>query len=207
MKELVLIGGGGHCRSVIDAAESAGRKIRGVLDLPENVGSNVLGYSVIGTDSDIIMHATDCEFVVTVGFIKSAIMRRRLHEMVREAGGVFATIIASTAYVSPHASIGEGTVVLHHATVNAGAVIGPYSILNSASLIEHDVRVGQGSHISTGAVINGGCVIGEEVFIGSNSVVNQCVTVASGAVVASGSVVRRDIEKGGIWINGRVREL
>ena len=78
MKPLILIGGGGHCMSVIEAAESAGRTISGILDRPDLVGSEVSGYRIIGTDDDIQRYAAECEFIVTVGSIKSAEKRRIL---------------------------------------------------------------------------------------------------------------------------------
>ena len=52
-KNLILVGGGGHCKSVIYVAESAGYNILGILDMPEDVGKKVLDYKVIGTDDDI----------------------------------------------------------------------------------------------------------------------------------------------------------
>lgn len=121
MKPLIFIGGGGHCKSVIEAAESAGYRILGVLDLPEKVGKDILSAKVIGTDEDISTYVDKAEFVVTVGFINNPATRIELYNKVKEAGGRLATIIASTAYVSKYASIGEGTVVMHHAFINAGA--------------------------------------------------------------------------------------
>ena len=47
-KPLILLGGGGHCKSVIDVAESAGYTILGILDKPELVGNKVLDYENIG---------------------------------------------------------------------------------------------------------------------------------------------------------------
>ena len=133
MKPLILIGGGGHCMSVIEAAESAGRTISGILDRPDLVGSEVSGYRIIGTDDDIQRYAAECEFIVTVGSIKSAEKRRILFNRLLNAGAVPAIVIASTAYVSGRAHIGPGTVVLHHATVNAGATIGENCIINTAA--------------------------------------------------------------------------
>ena len=123
-RNLVLIGGGGHCKSVIDVAESAGYNILGILDMPEDIGKSVLDYKVIGTDDDIPQFVEKAEFIITVGFIKSPAIRMRLFDKVREAGGKLATIIASTAHVSRYASLDEGTVVMHQAVVNAGAKIG-----------------------------------------------------------------------------------
>ena len=119
-----MIGGGGHCKSVIDVAELAGYNILGILDMPEDIGKSVLDYKVIGTDDDIPHYADKAEFVITVGFIKSPAIRMRLYDKVKEAGGRLATIVASTAHVSRYASLGEGTVVMHQAIVNAGARIG-----------------------------------------------------------------------------------
>ena len=69
-KPLILIGGGGHCKSVIEAAESAGYSILGILDMPEDVGNEVLpGYKVIGTDDDIPTYVDQAEFVITVGSV------------------------------------------------------------------------------------------------------------------------------------------
>ena len=68
-KELILVGGGGHCKSVIEVAESAGYSILGILDMPEEVGKTVLGHKVVGTDDDIPQFVGKAEFVITVGFI------------------------------------------------------------------------------------------------------------------------------------------
>ena len=153
MKPLILVGGGGHCKSVIEAAESAGYSILGVLDMPEEVGKKILSTKVIGTDDDIPAYVDQAEFVITVGFIKNPATRIKLYNKVKEAGGKLATIIASTAYVSKYAEIGEGTVVLHQAFVNAGAKVGCNVILNTATNIEHDAVIGDHSHIGAGSLV------------------------------------------------------
>lgn len=207
MKPLVLIGGGGHCKSVIEAAESVGREIRGILDLPEHYGTECLVYRVIGTDDDIPKFVDDCEFVVTLGFIKNPAPRIRLHRLVEKHGGNFATVIASTAHVSRHASVGEGTVILHHATVNAGARIGFGCIINTASNIEHDVTVNDFCHISTGAMINGDCTVGKSCFIGSGSVVANGISIVDGCIVGAGSIVYRDIDASGTYAGTPARRI
>lgn len=199
MKPLLLVGGGGHCKSVIDVAESAGFTIKGILDIPENVGKNVLGYPVIGTDNDIPQYVNDVDFIVTVGFIKSPDLRIRIHESIKEAGGHLATIIASTAYVSKYASIKEGTVIMHHAMVNAGAEIGYGCIINTYSNIEHDAIIGDYCHISTGAMVNGDCKVGNHTFLGSQSVMVNGVSILEGCVIAAGSMIRKDLLQKGIY--------
>lgn len=199
-RPLILIGGGGHCKSAIEVAESAGYEIMGILDMPDEVGKEVLpGHKVIGTDDEIPQYVEECDFVITVGFIKNPALRIKLYNKVKAAGGRLATIIASTAHVSKYAELGEGTVIMHHAFVNAGAKIGDNCIINTFVNIEHDAEVGNQCHISTGTMVNGECKIGENCFIGSQSVCANCIEIASDIIVGAGSVVRKSIRVKGIY--------
>ena len=199
-KNLILVGGGGHCKSVIEVAESAGYEIKGILDMPDEVGKEVLpGHKVIGTDDEIPQYVEECDFIITVGFIKNPALRIKLYNKVKAAGGRLATIIASTAHVSKYAELGEGTVIMHQAFVNAGAKIGDNCIINTFVNIEHDAEVGNHCHISTGTMVNGECKIGESCFIGSQSVCANCIEIASDIIVGAGSVVRKSIRVKGIY--------
>lgn len=198
-KPLILVGGGGHCKSVIEAAESAGYSILGVLDMPEEVGKEILSTKVIGTDDDIPKYVDTAEFFITVGFIKDPATRIKLYNKVKVAGGKLATIVASTAYVSKYAVIGEGTVVMHNAFVNAGAKVGCNVILNTFTNIEHDAEIGDQCHISTGTMVNGECIVGKNCFIGSQSVLANCITVSDDIIVGAGSFVRKSITEKGIY--------
>ena len=198
-KSLVLVGGGGHCKSVIDAAESAGYVIKGILDLPESVGNRILDYWIIGTDDDIPQYVSDNDFVVTLGFIKDASLRIRLHEKIQKVGGHLATVIASTAHVSKYAEIGEGTVILHQTSVNAGVRIGKGCIINTFANLEHDAIIDDYCHISTGVMVNGDCRVGKATFLGSQSIMVNGTSIVSGCVVAAGSMIRKNIIQKGIY--------
>lgn len=198
-KNLILLGGGGHCKSVIEVAESTGYSILGVLDRSEELGKDVLAYKVIGVDNDIPQYVDKAEFMITVGFIKNPAVRIKLYNKVKEAGGKLATIVASTAHVSKYATLGEGTVVMHQAFVNAGAQIGNNVILNTFTNIEHDAVVGNQCHISTGTMVNGDCKVGQNVFIGSQSVLANGIEVGDDIIVGAGSVIRKSISQKGMY--------
>lgn len=200
-RKIILIGGGGHCKSVIEVAESAGYCIKGILDKPEKVGKEVLpGHKVIGTDDNIPQYVEECDFVITVGFIKNPNLRNKLYNKIKEAGGKLATLVASTAYVSKYAKLGEGTVVMHDAFINAGARVGDNCIINTFVDIEHDAVIGNHCHISTGTMVNGECKIGEECFIGSQSVCANRIEIASNIIVGAGSVVCKSLRMKGIYV-------
>ncbi|PKQ68759.1 acetyltransferase [Labilibaculum manganireducens] len=198
-RNLVLVGGGGHCKSVIDVAESSGYNILGILDTPEQIGNKVLSYEVIGNDDDIVKYVDEAEFLVTVGQIKDVSLRIRLHDKILAAGGKLATIIASTAYVSKYSVIGQGTVIMHNAFVNADVKIGEACIINSFANVEHDSIIGDFCHISTGVMVNGSCVIGNKSFIGSQSVLANNITITSDCVVAVGTTVNKNLKEKGIY--------
>lgn len=199
-RPLILIGGGGHCKSVIEVAESAGYEIKGILDMPDEVGKDVLpGHKVIGTDDEIPQYVEECDFIITVGFIKNPALRIKLYNKVMAAGGRLATIIASSAYVSKYAELGEGTVIMHHAFVNAGAKIGDNCIINTFVNIEHDAEIGNQCHISTGTMVNGECRIGDNCFIGSQSVCANCIGIGSDIIIGAGSVVRKTLNIKGFY--------
>ena len=193
MRSLILVGGGGHCKSVIEVAESAGYTILGILDRQEEVGKKVLGYDVIGTDYEMIKYVDLAYFIVTVGQIKSPDLRIKLYRMIERAGGHLATIVAPTAQVSKYANIGKGSIIMHHALVNAEANVGKGCIINTASVIEHDANIGDFCHISTGVIVNGGAKVGDESFVGSQTVINHRVSIGRRAIIGAGSAVVSDL--------------
>ena len=105
MKPLILVGGGGHCKSVIDVIGDQ-REILGILDKPEYVGKTILGVPIVGSDNDIPTYVDKAEYMITVGFIKDSGLRVRLYDKVLNAGGEFSTIVATTAHISKYAEMG-----------------------------------------------------------------------------------------------------
>ena len=176
MRKIILIGGGGHCKSVIDVIEQEGKfKIAGIVDKKNLLGSNVLGYPVIGTDNDINRLAKKYQnALITLGFIKDTTLRIKLFNLAKKTGFKLPRIVSPRAYVSRHSKIGMGTIVMHNAVVNANSFIGDNCIINSKALIEHDCLISNHTHISTNAVINGGVKVGAKCFIGSNNVKKIC---------------------------------
>jgi sugar O-acyltransferase (sialic acid O-acetyltransferase NeuD family) len=201
MHQLMLIGGGGHCRACIDVIESSRQfSIAGIVESRNAKKEDVLGYPVIGTDEELSRLIESIPYaLVTVGQIKSAKIRASLYHKLSQCGAKFPSITASTAYVSPYAKIANGIIIMHHAVVNSSASIGENSIINSTALIEHDVTIGQHCHISTGAKINGEVVIDDECFVGSGAIIHQSIHIGRESVIAAGAVVRKNIPAGTLY--------
>jgi len=191
-EEIVLVGGGGHCRSCVDVIELQDKfSIAGIIDLPSNKEKFVLGYSVIGNDEDLEVIAKKYNhFLVTVGQIRTVDTRVRLFKILQELKITLPTIISPLAYVSKHAKIDEGSIIMHHAFVNTNVKIGKNCIINSKALIEHDSVIGDHCHISTGAIINGGSRIGGLTFFGSGAVCRENTEIKEGSFIRANSIVK-----------------
>lgn len=193
---ILLVGAGGHARACIDVIEQEDRfVIAGLVGLAHEVGNRVLGYPVLGTDGDLpSLAGTYARALVVSGQVKSPDLRIRMFQMLKECGFQLPCIISPRAYVSRHANLGEGTVVMHGAVVNAGASIGSNCIVNSQALIEHDVVVGDHCHISTAAILNGDVWVGAGSFVGSNACVRQGLRIGERCMVKMGEKVIADLQ-------------
>tara|TARA_B100000963_G_scaffold266236_1_gene234416 strand:+ start:5142 stop:5732 length:591 start_codon:yes stop_codon:yes gene_type:complete len=191
-KNLVLIGGGGHCVSVIDIIENGNEfNILGILD--SNIKEkNILGYKILGGDDLIceLVNEGSC-FLITVGQIKSYSARENIAKKLVENNAELATVISPMAYVSKHAHIEQGTVVMNHAVVNAKSKIGKNCIINTMSNIEHGVKIGDFCHISTCAVINGDSEVGKGSFIGSNATISNGIIINENSIISAGEFIKK----------------
>jgi sugar O-acyltransferase (sialic acid O-acetyltransferase NeuD family) len=196
MKEkIILIGGGGHCKACIDVIEQAGIfRISGIVDVPEKLHQKILDYEIIATDNDLPRLINEYKyFLITLGHIKSPKKRIKIFRTLKKLKASLPTIISPLAYVSRHAGIEEGTIVMHNVLVNAGAKIGKNCILNTNALIEHDAIIADHCHISTGAIINGGARIGAGTFFGSNAVCKEYIEIGENVVIGCGAKILKNI--------------
>ena len=178
-KKILLIGGGGHCRSVIDVIELENRyEIAGIIDKKEFIGNDILGYKVIADDSALKDLRKDYDYAfITIGFIKSNKQRVCLFDTLKKLKFNIPTIISPLAYISKYSQIKEGSIVMHQALVNANAKIGKNCIINTKALIEHDVIIENNCHISTASIINGGVKVKENSFVGSNATTKEYINI------------------------------
>ena len=194
--KLILIGGGGHCKSCIDVIEQENKfLIAGIVDTNRSI-SELLGYPLRGHDEDLIKLKASYDYaLITMGQIKSPAIRVRLFDYVESLGFKLPSIISPRAYVSKHAKIGNGTIVMHDALINAGALVGDNCIINTKSLIEHDAVIENNCHISTGAIINGGVIVKKGSFVGSNAVTKESVDTKENDFIKAGSLFKGHVNE------------
>ncbi len=133
----------------------------------------------------------DFEGIVAVGEPK---YREMLTLRFEDAGIALATIIDSTAIISPAATIEKGCIISEYSTIHSGAYIAKGVFIQPYCNIGHDIRIGEFSIMSTGCAPGGECVIGKRTYMGMNSSIKEKLSIGSDVVVAMGAVVFRDVE-------------
>lgn len=206
MAELILLGGGGHARSVLAALRASGRRVCGHLaPMAGDLGADC---PHLGDDDALLtMDPTGVLFVNGLGSTGSVAARRALFERTTAQGFRPAQVIHPHAFIDSGAGLGAGAQVLAGAFVNTGSVLGDNVLINSGAIVEHDVTIGAHSHVSPGAVIAGDARVAEGVHVGLGARILQGLSVGSGSVVGAGAVVIEDVPAGAVVVGVPARAI
>lgn len=206
-KEIVILGGGGHAKVLIDAILSAGSfRIKGILDPCLKKGSKVAGYPVLGSDN-LLDGLKGISLVNGIGTVKAGERRKKVFEICKKKGFKFPVIVHPKAHVSKTTKIGEGVQVLTAAVINTYAEVGEDSIVNTRAIVEHDCKVGPHVHIASGAILGGAVKVGERSHIGMGARVLQGVKIGKNVTVGAGAVVTKDVKDGKTVVGIPARQI
>jgi sugar O-acyltransferase (sialic acid O-acetyltransferase NeuD family) len=195
-KRILLIGGGGHCKSVLDSLLIINEYSEiGIIDKKENIGKKIMGIQVLGCDKDLskLYNSGFGYAFITIGSIGNPILRIKLYNIAKKIGFKFPKIADPSAVISEYAEIKTGTYVGKQAVVNTGAVINECAIINTGAIIEHNCHIKEFVHIAPGAVLSGEVSVGQCTHIGANATVKQQVQIGSNSIIGMGSLVSRNI--------------
>ena len=203
-ERLVLIGGGGHGKVVLDAYRLVypGAFIEVRDDDLTKQGASFLGLSIetpVG-----VLESLRCACHVAIG---DNATRRRFGEDLESSGSHLVTVVHPRAVVAAESRLDRGAFVAANAIVAPDARVGAGSIVNHAATVDHDCVVGEWCHVAPGVVLSGGVTIGDECLIGSGAVVLLGVRVGAGAVIGAGAVVTRDVPAGARMIGVPAKDL
>jgi sugar O-acyltransferase (sialic acid O-acetyltransferase NeuD family) len=194
-RKIILLGGGGHCTSVLDTLLSLNQYNEiAILSKTDDIGTSVLSIPILYCDDELENLFLDGykEGFITLG--RDACVRKRLFNKLSCLGYCFPNIIDFSATISNFVKLNKGVFVGKNAVVNANVTIGSIAIINTSAVVEHDCIIGDFVHIAPGAVICGGASIGEGTLIGANSVVKPGIKIGKNSIIGVGSVIIEDID-------------
>ncbi|MDR1917348.1 MAG: acetyltransferase [Synergistaceae bacterium] len=199
-QKILIIGSGGHARSVADILLSQPEKytVCGFIDRNRVLwGTSIYGIPVLGDDRTVNDYSPiEISLVNGIGSTEDTTKRREIFELFKGMGFSFCQVISEFSYLSKRASFGEGFQLMPGGVVQPGCEIGDNVIINSRASVDHDCAIGSHSHIAPGVTISGSVVIGDSAHIGSGAAIIQGVRIGDRCLIAAGSVVVSDVASG-----------
>ncbi|MFZ5644549.1 MAG: acetyltransferase [Bacillota bacterium] len=195
---VIVIGGGGHAKVLVDALIIQLFSIKGITEQDENKwGGEMLGVPVIGGDEKVLLYPPDkVQLVNGLGSVKKTRNRRLAYENFKNKGYTFASVIHPSAVISIDVELSEGVQIMAGAIIQAGSRIGENTIINTKASVDHDCIIGNHVHVASGATLSGGVCVGDGVHIGAGATVMQYVSLGKNSVVGAGALVIEDVPEG-----------
>lgn len=182
---IVIIGCGGHARSVLDVIIHNNPNAD-VIFLDENATENekILDYPVVKN-----YEITDEQVIVAIGDNE-----KRL-ELCQKYYDNLVSVISARAYTGKGVKIGKGVFIAHNAHVGILCKIGDFAIINTCASVDHECKIGKNTFIGPNATICGKVTINDHVFIGAGVTIIPDIKIAGKTSIGAGSVVVKDIEE------------
>jgi len=207
---LIIYGGGGHAKSLIDLIRAEGNyTIAGILDDGVAAGTTVMGVPILG-NGDLIFALRQQgidKAVNAVGGIGSIAPRLAVYQKLKSAGFSIPTVIHPRAFVEPSATVGEGGQIFFNAYVGSEVKIGFGCIVNTGSILSHDCVLGDYVNISPGAILAGAVTVKDRALVGMGVTINLHVSIGAGARVGNSAVVKADVPDNAVVHAGSVWPL
>jgi sugar O-acyltransferase (sialic acid O-acetyltransferase NeuD family) len=198
MKEIIVIGAGGHAAEIDEyllykqfGTESNQLKIVGFIDdNPLNHQNYQFSAPFLGTIKE---HEIDKEKYYIIGIANLDYRKPIVIQFLNE-GAQFLTFIHSTACVSPSAKIGIGVVIAPFVNIGPNVQIGDFTLINARASMGHDTIVGEHNFITPNVCFSGFTNIGDENLFGINSATIPGIVVGNRNKIAAGMVLDKNIE-------------
>lgn len=204
---LVIYGGGGHAKSLIDLIRAAGKyTIAGILDDGIPAGTRILGVNVLGGGEllPVLRHRGIFQAVNAVGGIGSITPRLAVYSRLADAGFTCVSVIHPRAFIEPTAVVADGCQVFFNAYIGSDVSVGFGVIVNTGAIVSHDCALGEYANVSPGAILAGAVQVGRTALIGMGATINLGVRIGDGARVGNSAVVKKDVPENGIVRAGAV---
>lgn len=197
MEKIILIGAGGHAKSVIDSVEQAGEyQIIGFSERIKCENVNYRGYKCICTDDELEdLYKTGVKNAfITIGYMGNSNLREKLYYKLKSIGFNLPSIVDNRAVLATDVQIGKGCFIAKGTIINSQTCIRDLAIINTGAVIEHECYVGFNTHIAGNSTICGNVSVGNNVFLGAGSTVIQGVKIGDNTIVGAASTILHNIE-------------
>lgn len=201
-KRLLIMGFGGHARSVADVALACGYEDLLFVDANAKLGENLLGYPVLKNTKGL-----DDSWCLAFAASGDGLQRLKQCEMIDELGMCLVSLVSPLASIGVGSDIASGCFVGHHVHIGPLARIGRGCIVNTGAVVEHESCVGEFSHVSVNSTVAGRSNLGSFSMIGAGATIIDGISTVDHVIVGAGAVVVSCIEFSGTYVGVPARLL
>lgn len=197
MEKIVILGNGGHAKSLADIIEREKRyEIAGYVVNENGPEASDAKYPRLGGDEQLeqIFQSGIKNAAVGVGYMGNSSLREKLWKQLKQIGFFLPVICDPSAVLAGDVRIGEGSFIGKGSIVNTNASVGKMCIINTGAIIEHDCTVEDFSHISVGSVLCGNVRVGNASFVGANATVIQGICIGKNCMIGAGTTIRKNLK-------------
>jgi sugar O-acyltransferase (sialic acid O-acetyltransferase NeuD family) len=200
MKQVVIIGAGGHSRSVFALLERNGFEIKGFYDSSFSNPETIFGVPILGPPQEI---SPEDQVILAIGDNKARSdwyqkLNRQIH---------IENIFHPSALVEKYTKLGTSNLIFANCFINNGVEVGDNNLINTAAILEHEVSIGSHTHISVGAILLGRSAIGNHCFVGAGATIRERIRICDQVTIGAHSYVAEDITQPGVYVGSPARKI
>ena len=195
---MLLMGGGGHAKVLLDTLKLSGAQVLGVVDSnPKLKGQRLLEVEIIGGEDILDQFPGDQVLLVNgIGSVQQPGNRKALYERFVELGYEFASVTHPSSVIAKDVKLGRGVQIMAGAVIQPGCSIDSNTIVNTRAVIDHDCVLGAHVHIAPGVTISGNVKVGKQTHIGTGANIIQGVNIGENSLIGAGSLVTSNLPSG-----------
>lgn len=193
MKQLLIIGAGGHARPVVEIAQLNDWNIAGIIDTSYKGGNEeILGEKVVGGLDELSAYEPN-ETAIFLAIGDNNEREKKLNLLQGMGFDNFPALVHPKAIVSSTATVGNGTLICAGAIINPLVKIGEACIINTGTIVDHESEIDGFVHLAPGVKLAGRVKIGAFSFVGIGSSIIDKIQIGTDVTIGAGSVIIKNI--------------
>lgn len=202
MSKICIFGAGGFAKEVFWLSQQCGYEVDAFIDI--HAGGECCDIKI---EDENYFNSAKHQAVVAVGSPK---LREKIVKQIiaKHGEGVFKTLVHPKAnLMDPNVIVGYGSVICANCILTCDITLGPWSQLNLATTIGHDVQTGAFFTTAPGVHVSGKVITGDRVYLGTNASTVEDISICDDVTIGAAACVSKNITEAGVYVGVPAKKL
>ena len=194
-KEIIIIGAGGHARSITESVISNGYQIKYYFDkFIDN--KSLFGFPITKNLEISKSYETNILIAIANNYIREQIYKEL---NMKYKNILFPNIIDPTANISDFSNFGKGNMIMANSFVGANTKVKNFCIINNCVSLDHDCSLSNFSSLAPSATTGGNVKLGLRSSVGIGSIIKNNIFIGNDTFIGAGSYLNIDAGKSSVF--------